>query len=261
MQRERDVADRMREIEANLGAAACGRSRECRYVERLAAQVLDARQQHEGDALALLGQQRLESLPVEMPRARRGIDLEQRVLRLETVQAQMRDHGVAIGRERVTLDDDLVAFPRRPEEAHEHQMQIHGERVHGHDFVGLGAYEGGQRGGETLVIVEPARTAGAARAAIRNVALDAESRPAIELTNDRAARRTRHGTERVSAEVGQGAARVFRQLELAPEALQLVGRIERARVLERGAGRAGTAHHFGGATAPHLLHVRAAVSA
>ena len=171
-------------------------------------------------------------------RARRASsrrELEQRVARVEPVEAQLRLHGVAIGGERVALDQDLEAALGRAEEAHEHQMQVHGERVHRDDFVRLRADELRERSAEAFVIVEPTglRTRECAARARRvrrvcEVALDAELRPALELGGDAARYLARHEPERVAAKVRERSAAVLRQREASAERAQLVGCVERA---------------------------------
>src|SRR6185436_14960501 len=155
MQRERDIADRVSEIEADRAAVPPCRARELADVEPLAAQVLHAGQEDQRDTVALALEQRVEPLPVELERAAPGTELEQGVAGVEPVEPQLRLHGVAIGRERVALDQNLEAALGRAEEAHEHQMQVHGERVHRNDFVRLRTDELRERSAEAFVIVEP----------------------------------------------------------------------------------------------------------
>ena len=109
---------------------------------------------------------RVVALAVELEAAGARPELEQRRARIEPVPAQLRLDGVAIRGERVALDEDLVALRRRPEERREHQVQVHGQRVHRDDLVALRAHELGEQRRELRVIVEPAAVRGAqARAA------------------------------------------------------------------------------------------------
>ena len=71
------------------------------------------------------------------PGARR--DLDQVLRGVESVKLELRDDRVAIGRKRRFLDEHAVAFAVGPEEAHHHQVQIHGQRIHGDDFGLAGA--------------------------------------------------------------------------------------------------------------------------
>jgi len=68
---------------------------------------------------------------------------------------QLRLDRVAVRRESVALDQDLVAFFGRPEKRREHQVQVHRQRVHGDDLVAVRAHELGEGGRELRVVVEP----------------------------------------------------------------------------------------------------------
>jgi hypothetical protein len=114
--RERHVADRVREVEADTAAVAlCGR-RVRSEVEPFAGEILHAGQQHERDALAVLREQRFVARAVELEAALTEADLEQRNARIEPVPAQLRLDGVAVRRERVALDENLEPLRRGPEE-------------------------------------------------------------------------------------------------------------------------------------------------
>jgi hypothetical protein len=89
------------------------------------------------------------------------------------------------------------------------------------------------------------------------VPVDTERSPAVELGADRAANRARHEPERVPTKVGQRAARIAGQLELAPERSKLVRVVE-----STGPGKARpelrSCHvYFDGMTVPQRLQVRA----
>ena len=73
----------------------------------VAGQILHARQQHERDAFALLSEQRLVALAVELEAAVAKADLEQCAARIEPVPAQLRFDGVAIRGERVAFEENL----------------------------------------------------------------------------------------------------------------------------------------------------------
>ncbi len=262
--RERHVADRMGEIEADAAAVPLRRRSVRGEVEPLARQILHAGQQNERDALALFREQRLVPLTVELEAARARPDLEQGRARIEPVPAQLRFHGVAIRREDVALDEDFVALRRGSEERREHQVQVHGQRVHRDDLVALRADELRKRRRELHVIVEPAAVRGPERARaaarrprIREVTVDAQRRPTVQLGLNDAAGRSRHEAERVPAQVGKCPPVLARQLELAAQRSELVGRVERARAgeprqeLQFGHG------YFGGTTVPQRLQVRA----
>ena len=264
MHRERHVADRMREIEADAAAVTLCRRRVRGEVEPFAGQILHAGQEHERDALALLREQGLVALAIEVEAVGARPELEQRRARIEPVPAELRLDGVAIRGECVALDENLVTLRRRPEERREHQVQVHGQRVHRDDLVAISSHEIGEQRRELRVIVEPAAVCGTqgARPAPRRprvgkMTVDAEFRPALELCADAAAGRARHEPERVAAQVIQRAASLARQLELAPQGSQLVGGIERARAgcarqeLRRGHD------YLGGITVPQRLQVRA----
>ncbi len=117
----------------------------------------------------------------------------------------------------------------------------------------------------TAVVIEPAAmggtpraAAGAWRARVREVAVDAERGPALELRRDGAPRRARHQPQRMTAEIGQRAAPLARQREPAPKA-RSARRRRRAHARRRRRERAQSEApaHLGGATVPQRLHVRA----
>ena len=153
------------------------------------------------------------ALAIEVEAVGARPELEQRRARIEPVPAELRLDGVAIRGERVALDEDLVTLRRRPEERREHQVQVHGQRVHRDDLVAMRAHEIGEQRRELRVIVEPAAVRGTqgARPAPRRprvgkMTVDAERRPALELRVDAASGRARHEAERVAAQVSQRAA-------------------------------------------------------
>ena len=120
-------------------------------------------------------------------------ELDQMLSRIEVVPSQLRGHGVAIGGERAGLDEDLGAPAVGAEKARQHQVQIHGQRVHGDDFAGLRAGEMCEAGSHILMIGNP----GPARVLMTQ---DRESGPVIELFIYQCAGLDRHQTQRVAAE-------------------------------------------------------------
>jgi hypothetical protein len=133
---------------------------------------------------------------------------------------------VPVGGERAGLDQDAPPGTHRAVEAREHQVQIHGERVHRDHFTRPGAHERGEAVAQVLVIGHP----WAARVL---VPFDGALRPLIELLEHELARRERLQAERVTAKVDERrAALVQRQREALAQVAQRVRSVERARERE-----------------------------
>jgi len=86
----------------------------------------------------------------------------------------LRGHRVPVGGECAGLDEDAGACALRAVKAREHQVQIHRERVHRHDFVRMGATQCREARGEILVIGHP-------RPPSLFVRLHRKARPLLEL--------------------------------------------------------------------------------
>ena len=52
------------------------------------------------------------------------------------MKTNLRLHRILIGGKCSAFDEDLVSFARGPVERCHHQMQIHCQRIHHHDFAG-----------------------------------------------------------------------------------------------------------------------------
>jgi hypothetical protein len=87
--------------------------------------------------------------------AGRWLELDQMLRWIEVVPRQLRGDGVAIGGERTGLDEDFRAPAVGPEKTRQHEVQIHGQRVHGDNFAGMRAGEVCQASGQILVIGNP----------------------------------------------------------------------------------------------------------
>src|SRR5688572_12144604 len=88
--RERHVPDGMREVEADAAAVAL-RGRGVRgEVESFTGEILNAGQQHDRDAFALLCEKLVIARAVELEAAFAEPELEQRRARIEAVPAQLR---------------------------------------------------------------------------------------------------------------------------------------------------------------------------
>ena len=74
---------------------------------------------------------------------------------IELVPGELPEDGVAIRGERAGFDEHLVAHADGPIERRHHEMQVHGERIHGDDFVRQRAGDVLQALGEILRVVDP----------------------------------------------------------------------------------------------------------
>jgi hypothetical protein len=86
--------------------------------------------------------------------------LDQVGFRIETMEADMRFHRVAVGRESAGFHQDRRALAGRAVEADQHQVEVDAERVHRHHFRRQRADHAGQLLGHQAVVVHPAGRAG-----------------------------------------------------------------------------------------------------
>ena len=70
-----------------------------------------------------------------------GAEFDQALVRIEAMQAYLGLHCITVRREGAALDQQLVSALSGAVEARHHQVQVHGERVHVHDFDGFGAHQ------------------------------------------------------------------------------------------------------------------------
>ena len=196
VQPERHVARRVRQIEAHHRARPPPRTCQALEIEQLAGVILHAGQQDERDLGTPLHDQRLEVFGPERRLAAPGGDGEQRFRRVEAPAPEVGRHRVAVGRKGAVLDQDLPARAVGPEERDQHQVEIHGERVHRHHLPGRGADQARERLAEPLVIRVPGSPA-------REVRLHAQPGPVFQLGGDQRAGGPGHGTERIPAEIHQ----------------------------------------------------------
>src|ERR1700722_7516726 len=107
-------------------------------------------------------------------------------------------------------------------------MKIDCQRVHCHDFVGLGTRQVRESRGQVLVIRDP-------RSSGFFVAQYGQSRPVIELLIDQSPCPDRHQAQRMAAQIQKRlAARVGGYCEAVAKCAQYVGFVERSRVFECG---------------------------
>ncbi len=232
VQLQREVAGRVREVEADDAALLVGRLGDFLEIERLARAVLHAGQHHERDARTVLGERALDRGIGDRAVGLVAFELDQRGRGIEAVEAHLRFDRVAIGRERMLLDQDRRPLARRPVEADHHEVQVRGQRVHRDDFARLRADERREILAHERVIRHPRMPAVEMR-------FDGELFPVVELGDDRLARRARHEPERIAGEIGLlGAVGIFRDQELVAEWRERVGGVlgERARLVGVEAG-------------------------
>ena len=230
VEREQGVADGMREVESHHAAVAVRRARDTPEVERLTGAKLHSRPQHQGDLLSVAREALVDRLLGQRVLAGGGCELDQGRPGIEAPPGDLGCDRVAVGGERARLHQDARAPARRAVEAREHQVQVHGERVHRDHLQEVRAGERCEAGAQILVIRHP-RTAGVL------VSDHAEARPVLELLFDELSRRERHEPERVTAQVHERlAALIARQREALAEAAQRVRGIPCPRSLARRVG-------------------------
>ena len=75
--------------------------------------------------------------------------------RVEAVPLELGGDGVAVGGKGAGFDQDPGSAALGPEEARQHQVDVHRQRVHGDDFMRACARQVCQSGGEVFVVRNP----------------------------------------------------------------------------------------------------------
>jgi hypothetical protein len=196
-----------------------GGARDARQIERLTGAELHAGPQHQRDLLAVTRQARLDGLLRDGVLAGARGELDERACGVQIAPRDLGCDRMAVRGEGPGLHEDARASPARPVEARQHQVQIHRQRVHGHDFAAASAGQLGQVRGEVLVVGHP-------RAARLLVAGNPQARPLVEFGVDQLAGAERQQAERMTAQVDERLATlVARQREARAQAAQRVGGI------------------------------------
>ena len=199
MELQHHVAGGVREIEADRAAVAPGGGSDPFDVEILPGQIVNAGEQHEGDAAPVGLQGRLDVVRPEQVLARPRRHDAERVARIVSVMDDLGLDGVGVGGERSVFDQDLVAVARGSVERRQHEVQVHGEAVHHHDFAGNGPDQPRPAVPEALVVRVP-------RTAALEVRANPERGPVVQLLEHRRARVHGLEAEGVAAEVDRGSA-------------------------------------------------------
>ena len=124
-----------------------------RDIKGLAGVVVDAAQKHQGWALARNGSDDVLCVQEVVPGTRAQSD--NRVVGVEAVKSRLRGDGVLVRRKGRRLHQNLVAQLGGPIKAHHHQMKVHREGVHHHDFARLGSHQSRRVLGKVFVIGQP----------------------------------------------------------------------------------------------------------
>ena len=219
-----NVADRVGKVDAADRALRVGEAHDLGNVERLPAAVLHAGPQHQREARAVFGDRACDRRHRERIVSLVGLQFDQVGGRIEAVEADLRFHRVAVGRERAGLHQDRRALAGRAVEADHHQVQVGGQRVHRDHFLRLRADQPRERLAHELVVGHPLRGLG-------EVAFDRFGRPLVQHFLDVLARRPGLQAQRVTNEIRLRAAVVHRDMEFAAQRWQRIGRIERVRVV------------------------------
>jgi hypothetical protein len=135
------------------------------------------------------------------------------------MEADLRFHRVAIGRERAGFHQDHRALRGRPVEADHHQVQVHAQRVHRHHFAGQRTDHAGQLRAHQAVVGQPLRRAG-------EVAFHRQLAPLLHHFLHRCLRAARLQAQRVADEVGLLAAAMARNQEFVAQRAQRIGGVQ-----------------------------------
>ncbi len=158
MQAQRQVAHRMRQVEPMRAP--------CRRAARVIASrskawpvVLHAGPQHQRQARAVLGDGAFDRGQRNRAVGFVRLHFHQTLGRVETMEADLSFHRVAVG-QCAGFHQDHRALRGRPVEADHHQMQVHAQRVHRHHFAGQRTDHAGQLRAHQAVVGQPLGRAG-----------------------------------------------------------------------------------------------------
>ena len=148
-------------------------------------------------------------------------------VRVPAVQANLTAQRVPVAREGLRLAQQLSACALGLVKADEEQVQVDGEPIHGHDFVGLGAGQVTKAIHKPLVVADP-------RVLALEMAFDPPLRPIVEFDLQRGFGILGLKPEAVAREVHRVGAAVLRNVEARPKSAEGVRRIQFAGRLEGG---------------------------
>ena len=223
VQLQRQVADRVREVETHGRAGGVPEPRDVLQVEGLSGAVLHAGPDDGREARAVFGDGAFDRGHRERAVLAVWFDFDQGLGRVETVETHLRFQRVAVGRERAGFHQQQRAFARRAVETDQHQVQVRGQRVHRHHFGRLRADHARESVAHPLVVGHPRRFAG-------EMAFDGFGRPLVQHFLDVRACALRLQAQRIADEIGLRLAVVQRQVEFVAECAQRIGGVENLRV-------------------------------
>ncbi|SBV36017.1 hypothetical protein STPYR_10947 [uncultured Stenotrophomonas sp.] len=220
VQGQRHVADRVGEVEADVGALRACQPGDRVEVEHLPAAVLHTRPQHQRYALAVLGDGAFDGGHRDRAVGLVRLHFDQVGGWVEAVEADLRLDRVAVGGEGTGFHQDRRARGRGAVEADHHQLQVHAQRVHRHHFHRQRADHARQRIAHQPVVIHPVRRTG-------EVAFDRDPRPQVQDLLHHHLCATWLQAERVADEIGLVGAIVLRDQKLVAQLAQRIGRIKR----------------------------------
>ncbi len=228
VQRERQVADRVRQVDAGDAPVAVRGAHDARHVKCLAGAKLHPGPQHQRNLLTARRQSGLDGCLRHQVLTSARRELEQGGLGIKAAPGDLGCDRMPVGREGPGFHQDAGTPPLRAVETRQHEVQVRGQGVHGDDFGVARAGERGEARGEVLVIGNP-------RTPRMLVPLDSQARPVIEFLRHEVAGCERHESEGVAAQVRQCLAlTVARQGEARAQRAQRIRGITGARVLQGG---------------------------
>ncbi len=129
MQRQRNVAGAVGQVESDRGACRPCRPRNPFKVEHLAGGVLHAGPQHQRDGVAFCLQEGFDvglfdAAVAAIPQFAAGSKLHQAFRGIQAVEPDLGRHCVTVGGEGLLFDDDTPAPAPGPVEADHHQVQV-----------------------------------------------------------------------------------------------------------------------------------------
>ncbi len=145
----------MRQVQAHGRAHAPCRGDDGGKIQRLSGEILNTGQQHQRQSRSLAFDPLDHIFGSQSPLALPRFDLDEMLRRIQSMEGELRDDGMAIGWKGGFLDQYPAAPGVGAKETHHHQVQIHRQRIHGDDLGLLGPDESGERCGGVFVIADP----------------------------------------------------------------------------------------------------------
>ena len=204
-----------------------GRSRDGFHVVELSCVVVDPADHHRGQFFPCLFDRAKHIVRAQEVLSFARGEFDEVFIGVASVQANLTAQGVAIAWEGFRFAQQLAPRALGLVKADEEQVQVDGEPVHGHHFMGLRARQVAQPFRETLVITDP-------RVLTLKVPFNAPLRPIVQLDFQRRLGGLGLEPEAVAREVHRIGTTVLRNVEALAKTAEGVRRVQFAGRLKCG---------------------------